>query len=132
MKGQRERYAGAQRANATDRVRHQKIDMLLIEDVGSGQRVCLFVGQLYQHGTLDSLGWPGAATAQTGYSVVTGANSFLVPLEKGAAENGGPDRNVILGSSALGFPYKSPVINRPDLDFDVLQSVSFNFNLRPR
>ncbi len=109
---------------------HQKIDMLLIKYIRSGQGVCLLVSEFNTHGTLDSLWWPRAATAQAGNSVVTGANGFLVSLEKRATENRGPNGNVVLGSSALRFPYQSPVINEPYFDFDVLQGVSFNFDLK--
>ena len=111
---------------------HQEIDMLLIQDVGSGQSVRLLVSQLYQHGTLNGLGRFRAATAQASNSIVSGANSLLVPLEERAAENRSPYGNVILGFSAPGFPYQHPVIDRPDLDLDVLECVSFNFDLRNR
>jgi hypothetical protein len=111
-------------------MRHQKIDMLLIQDVGSGQSVRLLVSQLYQHGTLNGLGRFRAATAQASNSIVSGANSLLVPLEERAAENRSPYGNVILGSSAPAFPNQYPVVDGPDLHLDVLESVSFYFDLK--
>ncbi len=61
-----------------------------------------------------------------------GANGFLVPLEKRAAENRRPNGDIILRSGTLGFPNYGPVVNDPDLDFDVLECVSFNFDLEKR
>ncbi len=57
------------------------------------------------------------------------ANGFLVSLEKRAAEIRGPNGNVVLRSGTLGFPNYGPVIDDPDLDFDMLECVSFNFDL---
>jgi hypothetical protein len=63
---------------------------------------------------------------------VASANGFLVPLKERAAENRGPNGDIVLRSGTLGFPNYGPVVNDPDLDFDVLESVSFNFDLAKR
>ena len=63
-------------------MRHQEIDVLFVEDVGSGQGVRLLVGELYQHCALQRLGRLRAATAQTINSVMPGAHGLLVSLQK--------------------------------------------------
>jgi hypothetical protein len=111
-------------------MRHQKIDVLFVKNIGSSQSVGLFVSKFNEHSAFDRFGRLRAAVADASDSIVPDANSFLVSFEERATEDRGPNRNIIFGLSALGVPHQSPILDESDFNFDVLEGVSFNFNLK--